>query len=452
MARRPTCVEIPLVADIADIAHLLRRTEFIVKPDRLAALVALPTREAAVDDVVRIALNGAVQMDPYLLSQDTANGYGQYTYACNWWVERMKTAPRALQEKMTLFWHGHFTSSWNEVDKGFQLMVQNQLYRTNALGNLTTLTQAMAVDPAMLVYLSNADNVKGQPNQNFARELMELFTLGVGNYTEDDVNTSARAWTGYNYNRTTLQYGYVDAKHDATPGPFFGVTKAWTGPQIIDAILTVKRATVAAFIVKELWEFFAYVGPAQNIVTDLAAVFVANNLELAPLLTALLKRPEFYSDTAKQGLVRSPIEYLVAISYYSGVSATDLGAAWRLDSTGQSMYKPPNVAGWKPNGYWLNTSAVSGRTGFADSAASHLSDGTTNDALGVSGTNTKLADANTAVDKVSAMFGLTAAQGRDMTAVTRQALVNWHTTEPNSFWRKRNLLFMAMSCAEMNMA
>jgi len=439
------------VADPADIAHLLRRTEFVVKPERLNELVGM-SREAAVDDVVNIGLNGAPQMDPYLLSVEPAGGWKQYEYACNWWVERMKAAPRPLQEKMTLFWHGHFTSSWSEVHHGFQMMVQNQLYRTNALGNFTSLTQAMAVDPAMLVFLSNAGNVKGQPNQNFARELMELFTLGVGNYTEEDVNTSATAWTGYNYNRTTLQYQYIDAQHDAAGGSFFGVTQAWTGPQIIDAILTVKRRVVAAFIARKLWEFFAYVGPEQSIVDALAQVFVDNNLEIGPLVNALLKRPEFYSDTAKQGLVRSPIEYAVVISYHSGIPADPLGVTWRLQSTGQAMYLPPNVAGWKPNGYWLNTSAVSGRSGFADTAAWRMAERSNTDVLAVAGTNTRVADANLAVDRAAGMFGLTAALGRELAPVTRQALVDWHAAEPNAYWRKRNLLFMTMVTAEMNMA
>jgi uncharacterized protein (DUF1800 family) len=452
------------VADPSDIAHLLRRAEFVVRPERLTQLVGL-SRDAAVDDVLAIGLNGNPQMDPYLLREDTVDGWKQYTFACDWWIERMaRGALRPLQEKMTLFWHGHFTSSWYEIDKGFQMMVQNQLYRVNALGNLRSLTQAMALDPAMLVYLSNADNEKGQPNQNFARELMELFTLGVGNYTEDDVNTSAKAWTGYNYDRTTLRHAYNDAKHDATGGTFMGEARVppgpgWTGPQIIDKIFATQPNVVATFIVKKLWEFFAYVGPDDALVASLANVFTANDFELAPLLAALLKRPEFYTSTAKQGLVRTPIEYATAISYSTGIRGDPLGTAWRLDSTGQTMFRPPNVAGWKPNGYWLNTSAVSGRTGLADTAAWKLADGAANDALGVSPSGpaaglaaAKLAAANTAVDLVSQMFGLTAAAGRDLAPVTRQALVNWHVSEPSPYWRKRNLLFMTMATAEMNMA
>jgi uncharacterized protein (DUF1800 family) len=438
------------MAELADVAHLLRRTEVVVKPERLAALTQL-SLPAAVDDVVDFTANGAVAMDPYLLSDDPVDGSGQYAYACSWWVDRFKLAPRALQEKMTLFWHGHFTSAWNDLHLGFQMMPQNHLFRLHALGNLRALTHAVALDPAMLVYLSNADNVKGRPNQNFARELMELFTLGVGNYTEEDVAISARAWTGYNYNRTTLQHEYRDAWHDATPGTFFGATKAWTGPQIVDAIFDTKPALVATFIARKLWEFSAYVGPAEQIVDDLAAVLVANDFELAPMMRALLNRTEFYSDQAKQGLVRTPIEYVVALSHASGLSGIDLGAAYRLEATGQQMFSPPNVAGWRPNGYWLNACAASARAAFADSVAWQLANLLAYGGLGTVSSD-RVASANAAVDAGAALFGLTAAQGRTLSASTRQALVDWHVSEPVEYWRVRNLIFLLMASPEMNVA
>lgn len=438
------------MADPADIAHLLRRAEIVVRPDRLAALTPL-TIAAAVDDVVDFGSNGSPTMDPYFLAEDTADGWGQYVSACDWWVERLATAPKALQEKLTLFWHGHFTSAWYEIHKGFQMMVQNQLFRTNALGNLRTLTQAVAVDPAMLTYLSNADNVKGQPNQNFARELMELFTLGVGNYTEDDVAASARAWTGYNYNYGTLAYEYRNDRHDATPGTFFGVTRSWTGPQIIDAIFDLKGSTVARFVARKLWEFFAYVGPAQNIVDDLAAVLVNNSFELRPLVVAMFNRPEFYSDRAKQGLVRTPLEYVVALRAVSGCSATSMGVSWRMESTGQQMFMPPNVAGWKANGAWLNGCALSGRGGFADNIAWQLAAGNAHDDLGRVGTN-RTASANAAVDAGCNLFGLTAAQGRALSTTTRNSIVEWWLSEPNSYGRERFLMYLLAMSPEMNLA
>src|SRR4051794_5071496 len=126
----------------------------------------------------------------------------------------MATRPRPFQEKMTLFWHGHFVSEWDVVGRADHMTQQNQLYRSMALGNFEALTQAMSIQPAMLLYLSNGVNVKTAPNENFGRELMELFTLGVGNYTQDDVVSAARAWTGYNYDNETHSYEYRSTKHD----------------------------------------------------------------------------------------------------------------------------------------------------------------------------------------------------------------------------------------------
>ena len=145
----------------------------------------------------------------------TTDSWSQFVYAYDWWIDNMRTRPRPLQEKMTLFWHGHFTSSWFDgIGRTDHMMHQNQLYRDMAVGNFRTLTQAMSLEPAMLVYLNNADNRKGSPNQNFARELMELFTLGVGNYTEGDVEAAARAWTGHNADWPEYTYQFFTNRHD----------------------------------------------------------------------------------------------------------------------------------------------------------------------------------------------------------------------------------------------
>jgi uncharacterized protein (DUF1800 family) len=181
------------MADAADIAHLLRRTEFVARPARVTALSAL-TLDDAVTDVMNIALNGNPQLPPELAVHNSSDSYNQRVAAFHWWLDMMATRPRPLQEKMALFWHGHFTSEWETVQRCDHMMSQNQLYRSAGLGNLLPLTQAMSIEPAMIIYLSNASNVKGAPNENFARELLELFTLGVGNYTQDDVAAAARAW------------------------------------------------------------------------------------------------------------------------------------------------------------------------------------------------------------------------------------------------------------------
>jgi uncharacterized protein (DUF1800 family) len=325
---------------------------------------------------------------------------------------------------------------------------QNQLYRTHALGNFLTLTQLMAIEPAMLLYLSNANNVKGAPNENFAREFMELFTLGVGNYAEEDVAASARAWTGHNYSSSTGTYTFRASRHDTGAKTFFGTTKNWDGPDIVNEVLrdnAPKRATAARFIAKKLWEFFAHPGAPANVVNELGDVFLAHDLELAPLLRALLTRPEFYATAAREGLVRTPTEFTVAAMYHAGMSAEALGLSWRSESMGQVLFNPPNVSGWKANSYWLNTSALSGRANLAKSVAYTLRKNGGFDFLHAMTTEA-------AVDHVANLFGIAS-----MSAVTRGALIAAHqaeknTTKWNEWWAPTNLLTMTMISPEFNMA
>ncbi len=427
-----------------DLAHLLRRTEFVVRPSRLAELklLDLTTYDAVVDNVLNVGLNGTPALPAYFQSEDPASSWDQYVAACSFWINNMLNSARPFQEKMTLFWHGHFVSAWWDVGKGFHLMQQIQMYRENALGNFHTLTQKMAIDRAMLVYLSNAENVKGSPNQNFARELMELFTLGVGNYAESDVEASARAWTGYNADWPDYVYQFYPARHDGGMKTFFGTTKAWTGPQIIDEILLdnpTKKLIAARYITKKIWEFLAHPSPPQAVLDALAPAFAAD-MNLHNLVRSILLRPEFYSTTAKQGLVRTPIEYIVALCYYSGLTPDKLGVAWRAESTGQQMYQPPNVSGWRPNAYWLNTSAVAGRADFARSATWQLrANGGFDNLYAMTAAN--------AVDYVANFFGIS-----PLSTTTRTALINARSAEPSKWWAATNLLTMTMLAPEFHMA
>lgn len=434
------------MADPADVAHLLRRTEFVARPTRVAELSAYATIDEAVADVLDVTPNADPQLPANLATHDSANSYTQRVAAYHWWLDQMATRPRPVQERMALFWHGHFTSEWDVVGRTDHMMNQNQLFRSQGLGNFHALTQAMSIQPAMLIYLSNGVNVKGTPNQNFARELLELFTLGVGNYTEDDVVAAARAWTGHNYNTTTRAYEFRPTKHDTDPKTFFGTTKNWDGPQIVDEVLLdnpAKQLVAARFVAKKLWESFAYPKPAANIVDDLAAVFVANGLEIAPLVQALLVRPEFYSPEAKQGLVRTPTEWAVAILAQTGLTAASIGLFNYADGMGQKLFEPPNVAGWKSNSYWMTTSALSGRANVAKKVASLLrANGGFDQLYAMSVTE--------AVDHVIAYFGLT-----PLAAMSRQALIDAHQAERGASNGSNsravtNLLIMTMLTGEMN--
>ena len=374
-----------------NLRHLLRRTEFVVRPQRLLDLQASGSIEAAVDDVLAIALNNPRDgLGPVGYFDDhieTNGGWEQYQQAAAWGIDyaaRGTSQPhgppppatfRALQEKMVLFWHGHLVTSWSQIHLGVQLMWQLHGYRRRALGNLVDVVQEMAVSPAMLVYLSNAFNNAAEPNQNFARELMELFTLGVGNYSEDDVDAVARAWTGHNYSYDQRRYYFDPIAHDFEPKTLFGITRDWDGPQVIGHILVEnpgKQLVSARFLARKLWEFFGFVGPTPALVDDLAEVLIANGMELAPLMRALLLRDEFYSTQSRQGLVRAPLEWIVALAYHANMPGADFRLiepefadhgrrAERSAMTGQLVFQPPNVSGWRPNEYWMTSSGLSGR-------------------------------------------------------------------------------------------
>ncbi len=431
--------------DPLELAHLLRRTEYVVRPERLAAL-GVATRAEAVDDVLAVSPT-PVTIPAYIDHDIDGEGYSQWVFAVQWWIDRMVDSPKPVQEKMSWFWHGHFCSSWDKVNSARLMTDQNKLFRDQAFGNFRTLTQAMSVQPAMLHYLDNVDNVRTSPNQNFARELMELFTLGVGNYTEDDVTAAAKAWTGHGVNRTTDTYEFLLDRHDTTTKTFMGVARDWDGPQIVDFLLSENVTTkliACKFLTRKLWTYFAHQAPTQTIVDELAQVLFDNDLEILPWLRALLLRDEFYSTTAQQGLVRSPVEWVVALMHHTGFRGAALNPQWYVDGMGQIPFAPPNVAGWKQNGYWTNSSLFGARAEFARNVTWRLRQ---NDANAVSKDRTPAQ----AVDTVAAMFGL------DLSATSRQALLDYiavqRVNEPwIGWWESTNLLTMAMLTPEMHLA
>ncbi|MCU0309719.1 MAG: DUF1800 domain-containing protein [Acidimicrobiales bacterium] len=347
----------------ADVAHLLRRAGFGGTPARIAELGALD-RVDLVDAV--LSTTGAPADDPPAAIADPAvDQYPKWVAATQWWLDRMATSPTPIVEKMTLFWHGHFVSGQGKVFDMDWMVRQNRLYRSLALGSFPTLTQKMAIEPAMLDYLDNRRNRAGQPNQNFARELMELFTIGVGNYTEADVDAAAKAWTGHRINDTTRQYELYAPWHDTTQKTFMGVTKNWDGPDIIDHLLTnaTTRALAARFVARKLWLFLVGPEPSSATLTTIATAF-ASQLDIRALLRAIFLHDDFWTTTARQGLVRSPIEFAVGVMRATGLAGVDANPQWWLGSMGQEPFDPPNVSGWRTNGYWISTSAASARAGF----------------------------------------------------------------------------------------
>lgn len=352
----------------ADVAHLLRRAGFGGTPADVAALTPLDL-PAVVDRLLDFSPNPA-DTPPASLTDPSKGDWERVVDLRKWWLDRMRTAPAPLQEKLALFWHGHFATEATKVGHAVDMYDQNHLFRTAGTGGFEALVQAMSVQVAMLVYLDNDVNRKGSPNENFARELLELFTLGVNQYTQTDVVETARAWTGHNVDKQAVPrraYRFYSERHDYGNKTFLGETRAWNGPEIITRVLTVEpqRSIAARFIAKKLWTFFAYPNPDAALVDTLAAEFVAASLDVRALLRAIFLRPEFFSTTARQGLVRSPVEWVVAVLRATGLTAQDTNPQWWMESMGQQLFEPPNVAGWKNNAYWCSNTALWARADFA---------------------------------------------------------------------------------------
>ena len=286
-----------------------------------------------------------------------------------WWLDRMATGPAPLREKLVLFWHGHFTSSFGDVPDAIAMYNQNQLFRQHAAGNFAQLLDGVARDPAMLRYLNNDQNQRGHPNENWARELMELFTLGIGHYSEDDVRESARAWTGWSLrdsrsfeDRRTFAFNPLE--HDGGQKTFLGQSGNWDGTDVMRIILA--NPAAPRWVAGKLVKFFVAPQPPADLVDGLAGVLRQNNYELAPVLRALFRSRAFYRADVMHAAVKSPTEYVVGAVRHLGVEDPDwirLGGAMTL--MGQRLFFPPTVAGWDGGTAWMNSGTVFTRSDVA---------------------------------------------------------------------------------------
>lgn len=365
-----------------DVAHLLRRTGFGAPRTRVDQL-ALKTREQIVAEILNVPNPIPPVSRPAFVDDPNSDWWTKFVSMATTWIDQMAGAPHPIVEKMTLFWHGHFTSSLNKVGKHNLMVDQLAFYREAGMGNFEPLAQGMALKPAMLDYLDNSENRKKSPNENFARELLELFLLGVEphvagvpNYTESDVIAAARAWTGHSVNWQTGRYSFIDTQHDYDSKTFLGETGTWDGPDTVRIALTNARTRpiVARFICTKLWEFFAHPVPPAAALSAMETAFLNSNLNITSALSAMFNCDEFYSPAAKQGHVRTPIEYVVAAVRALGVTAATVHPEWFLWDMGQEPYNPPDVSGWRHNEYWLSTASSSVKFDFAYHCTWTLSD------------------------------------------------------------------------------
>ncbi len=274
-----------------------------------------------------------------------------------WWLYRMRNSPHPLQEKMTLFLHGHFATGFEKVQNAYAMFLQNQTFRRNAAGNWRTLLEQVTRDPAMLVYLDGIENTRQAPNENYAREVMELFTLGEGHYSENDIREAARAYTGWQFNRREFAMAFVASRYDAGRKSFMGRKGNFTADEIIGIILEQKQA--ARWLAAKLWTFFAYENPEPDVVDDLADILRRNKYELKPALEAIFMSRAFYGSRAYRRQVKGPVQWLVGTMVYMEMPMPDPSASIPLlASLGQSLFDPPNVKGWDGGVTWITTSSL----------------------------------------------------------------------------------------------
>jgi uncharacterized protein (DUF1800 family) len=348
-------------------AHLLRRAGFGASPSE-------------VSEAVERGLEGAVESLFDAAEAEKQEAEFQATFAAvsaaltsfeeteglqAWWVYRMARTRVPLREKLTLFWHGHFATSDEKVENTGLMHDQVETIRRHAWGNVRDLTLAMAKDPAMIVWLDGESNSKRHPNENFARELMELFTCGIGHFTEKDVKEAARAFTGWH--RDGASFAFHPEDHDNGRKTFLGRSGRLDGADVVD-ILMQHPATPRALAAK-LLRFFSAPEPPAAVVDEAAALFVRTRLDVKWFLRELFMSRWFYSPECYRTRLASPVEYVVGSVRSLGVRWAAPGLVDHLDKMGQRLYQPPNVKGWDGERRWINSGTWAARQAFADELA-----------------------------------------------------------------------------------
>jgi uncharacterized protein (DUF1800 family) len=343
-------------------AHVLRRAGFGGTNADVAAFAQLDAQRAV--DALLHPPGPEIDFPDYPPELGTLPNtmYGQRKTAVQlWWLDRMLRSRRQLVEKMTLFWHNHFATGVSKSPPEMMAQ-QNALFRAQGLGNFRTLLASVTRDPAMLVWLDNRFNTRAHPNENYAREVMELFTLGLGNYTEDDVQQGARAFTGW-----TLKNGqafFNPAQHDAGLKTFLGHTGSFDADDAISII--VEQPIHQRFITRKLLEAFVYSDPEPELIEAAASVYALSGYDIAHTLGVILRSNVFYSPRAYRALPKSPIEFAIGTLRYIGATQIPANLPGVLARMAQEPLNPPSVKGWDGGPTWINTSTMLARFNFVN--------------------------------------------------------------------------------------
>lgn len=291
-----------------------------------------------------------------------------------WWFRRILVTKAPLREKMTIFWHDHFATSIQKIKQPVLMINQNQLFREHAFGNFRELTQEIVRDPAMMLYLDTERSSKTSPNENFAREVMELFTLGEGNYTETDVKEAARAFTGFQLNRFNGEVIQSSSAWDDGEKRIFGRSGRYNGRDVVKLIF--EKDACAKFMATKLWEFFAYESPGDSAMEDLAKTFREADYEVKAVLEEIFLSKEFYSEKTMSSQIKCPVQYLAQMLKELEMKEAPTGFPLiGQTQLGQVLFMPPNVAGWDWGKAWINTNTLLTRYNLAGNLTKGSSSG-----------------------------------------------------------------------------
>lgn len=362
----------------AQAQHLLMRAGFGGTPAEIATAVAKSR-----DEIVEMLLAdqplppppGDWVTEPYITrgltdeqrTQLRRTNRARFGDLISWWLTLMLQSGFSMREKMVLFWHGHFVTEARVVKISQFIYKYNDMLRRNSLGNFRTFLKEMWRDPAMLIYLNGNQNQVNKPNENFARELLELFTMGVDQYTEQDIKEAARAFTGWRVNPETLESYLTLGRRDSRRKTFLGQSGYFYGDEIIDIIL--QQPVTAKFICEKLYQYFVNFEPNSAHIEALADTFRANDYEIKPVLRQMLTSDYFYSEDNVGALIKSPVHLVVSTVRQLGLPQADLAYLYRAaEMLDQALFNPPNVAGWPGQRAWISPLTLASRSGFAESA------------------------------------------------------------------------------------
>lgn len=288
----------------------------------------------------------------------TTRRFQQLAALRQWWLRRMAETQRPLEEKMTLFWHGHCAVSFQKHENPHAMYRQNRMFREFGGLNYAAILRGTAQDPAMITYLDNHVNFKGSGNENFGREILELFSMGEGQgYNEQDLREASRALTGYSYEHWTGQFKFIAPRHDETSKTIFGRAGNWGGDDLVDLIL--QQPATAKFIATKLFRYFVHDHPSPETIEAMARVLRIHHYELQPMLRNLFLSEEFYSGNAMASHIKSPVELMIGTIRTLGLKEVNYGAVdGAIQNMGQTLFEPPNVKGWDGGRDWINASRI----------------------------------------------------------------------------------------------